>query len=43
MGGFGSLARTVSETWRKLDDAYKTKLENLASVEKDQHAREMEA
>jgi hypothetical protein len=42
-GGFGSLAWTVSETWRKLDDAYKTKLENLASMDKDRHAREMEA
>lgn len=42
-GGFDDLAWTVSERWRKLDVAYKTKLENLASMDKDRHDREMKA
>jgi hypothetical protein len=33
--GFDDLAWTVSERWRKLDVAYKTKLENLAGMDKN--------
>jgi hypothetical protein len=42
-GGFDDLAWTVSERWRKLDIAYKAKLENLAGMDKDRHDREMKA
>jgi hypothetical protein len=42
-GGFDDFAWTISERWRKLDVAYKTKLENLASMDKDRHDREMKA
>ena len=42
-GGFGGLARTVSERWRKLDLAYKMKLDNLVDMDKIRHARETKA